>query len=255
MKTISPSTLSNLPDRIAYLTSFLDFTPSDVEYLHLAAPVVGPLVPAVVDAVYVKLLSFDITSKAFVQKQTGFSGKSLEERGGDVQSLTAEDEQIKFRKGFLTRYLAKLVEMNYDNEKDWEYLDKVAVMHTGQVGFQHRAKKPALRVELIHISLLLGFVVDILLDAVVNHPDLDNGTKAGVLRAFNKVIWIQNDLFARHYVVDEDTKTAPLGYSAMQVKRVGGCCTGTVQKKALVLGTVAVVLYMGMELVQRWLYI
>lgn len=85
-----------------------------------------------------KLLSFDITSKAFVQKQTGFSGKSLEERGGNVQSLMAEDEQIKFRKGFLTRYLAKLVEMKYDNEKDWEYLDKVAVMHTGQVGFQHR---------------------------------------------------------------------------------------------------------------------
>ena len=138
MKAIPPSTLSNLPDRIAYLTSFLNFTSSDVEYLHLAAPIVVPLVPAVVDAVYVKLLSFDITSKAFVQKQTGFSGKSLEEKGGDVQSLTAEDEQIKFRKGFLTRYLAKLVEMTYDNEKDWEYLDKVAVMHTGQVGFQHR---------------------------------------------------------------------------------------------------------------------
>jgi len=43
------------------------------------------------------------------------------------------------------------------------------------------------------MSALLGYVVDILLDAVVNHPDLDNGTKAGVLRAFNKVIWIQND--------------------------------------------------------------
>lgn len=254
MQTIAPSTLSNLPDRIAYITAFLNFTSSDVKYLHLAAPVVVPLVPAVVDAVYVKLLSFDITSKAFVQKQTGFSGKSLEERGGDVQSLTAEDEQIKFRKGFLTRYLAKLVEMNYDNGKDWEYLDKVAVMHTGQVGFQHRAKKPGLRVELIHMSLLLGYVVDILLDAVVNHPDLDSETKAGVLRAFNKVIWIQNDLFARHYVVDEDTKTVPVGYSAMEVKRAGGCCTGTVQieKRTLMLGA-AVVLYMGVELVRKWL--
>ncbi|KAF8416694.1 Protoglobin-domain-containing protein [Tirmania nivea] len=252
MQNIPPSTLSNLPERIAYLTSFLNFTPTDVEYLHLAAPLVAPLIPAVVDTVYVKLLSFDITAKAFVQKQTGFSGKSLEERGGKVQSLTAEDEQIKFRKGFLTRYLAKLVEMNYDNEKDWEYLDNVAVMHTGQVGFRHRAKKPGLRVELIHMSALLGYVFDILLDAVVNHPDLDNGTKAGVLRALNKVIWIQNDLFARHYVVDEDTKTVPVGY-AMEIKRGGENCTGTVEiaKNTLVLGAV-VVLSMGVGLVRRW---
>ena len=67
-----------------------------------------------------------------------------------------------------------------------------------RLGFAHgdgycSAKKPGLRVELIHMSLLLGYVVDILLDAVVNHPDLDSETKAGVLRAFNKVIWIQND--------------------------------------------------------------
>lgn len=55
------------------------------------------------------------------------------------------------------------------------------------------AKKPALRVELIHISLLLGYVEDILLNAVISHPDLDNGTKAGVLKAFNKILWIQND--------------------------------------------------------------
>lgn len=55
-----------------------------------------------------------------------------------MAELTAEDEQIKFRKGFLTRYLARLVEMGYEDEGDWEYLDKVAVMHTGQSGFQHR---------------------------------------------------------------------------------------------------------------------
>lgn len=137
MKHISPPTLINLPDRITYLTSFLDFTPIDVSYLHAAAPIVKPLIPAVVDAVYVKLLSFDITAKAFVPLQTGFE-KAIDEKTRKVEDLAQEDEQIKFRKGFLTRYLARLVEMKYDNEKDWEYLDKVAVMHTGQIGFQHR---------------------------------------------------------------------------------------------------------------------
>lgn len=138
MQHIPPTTLSSLPERISYLKAFLNFTPTDVHYLHAAAPIIKPLIPTVVDTVYVKLLSFDITAKAFVPRQSGFEGKSLEERGGGVAELTAEDEQIKFRKGFLTRYLARLVEMGYEDEGDWEYLDKVAVMHTGQSGFQHR---------------------------------------------------------------------------------------------------------------------
>ncbi|KAF8463280.1 Protoglobin-domain-containing protein [Kalaharituber pfeilii] len=216
MQKIAPSSLSHLPSRIAYVTSFLDFKSSDVAYLHAAAPIVKPLIPAVVDAVYVKLLSYDITAKAFVPRGTGFTG-AMDEKHRTVIDLSADDEQIKFRKDFLKRYLARLVEMGYDNEKDWEYLDKVAVMHTGQVGFQHRAKKPGLRVELIHMSILLGYVEDILVDTVVKHPDLDDDTKAGVLRAFNKVLWIQNDLFSRHYVVDEDTGTVPVGYNALQV--------------------------------------
>lgn len=248
MKHISPATLSNLPDRIAYLRAFLDFTSKDVAYLHAAAPIVKPLVPAIVDIVYVKLLSFDITAKAFVQRQTGYEGKSLEERGGRVEDLNAEDEQIKFRKGFLTRYLARLVEMDYEDDKDWEYLDKVAIMHTGQVGFQHRAKKPGLRVELIHMSALLGYVVDIVLETVVKHPDLDNETKAGVLRALNKVIWIQNDLFQRHFAVDEDTGTVPLGFNKPTLQQNANQIS--FDKRAVLLG-VAAMGCMAVELIRR----
>ena len=56
-----------------------------------------------------------------------------------------------------------------------------------------RMKKPGLRVEYIHIGILLGYVMDALLGAVIAHPELDTETKSAVLRAFNKVIWIQND--------------------------------------------------------------
>lgn len=61
--------------------------------------------------------------------------------------------------------------------------------------------------------------MDQLLAAIISHPGLDDLTKAAVLRAFNKVIWIQNDcaftpaplspvpltnqartVFARHYI-------------------------------------------------------
>jgi len=243
MQHIAPATLRNLPDRIAYLTAFLNFTAADASYLHAAAPIVKPLIPVVVDTVYVKLLSFDITAKAFIPRQTGFEDTSLDEKTRKVEDLNQEDKQIKFRKGFLIRYLAKLVEMKYDNEKDWEYLDKVAIMHTGQLGFQSRAKKPALRVELIHMSALLGYVMDILLEAVINHPTLDSETKAGVLRAFNKVIWIQNDLFSRHYVVDEDSGVVPIGFKTLSACRM-------LDTRTLLLG-LGVVGCIGLELIRR----
>lgn len=41
--------------------------------------------------------------------------------------------------------------------------------------------------------------------------ELDLKTKKEVTLAWNKLLWIQNDLFARHYVVDEDTGKPPRG--------------------------------------------
>jgi hypothetical protein len=40
--------------------------------------------------------------------------------------------------------------------------------------------------------MFLGYVVDILLSAVLS-ADLDIATKTKVLKAFNKIVWIQND--------------------------------------------------------------
>lgn len=67
---------------------------------------------------------------------------------------------------------------------------------------------------------MLGYVEDIFVNAIITHPDLDLDTKNAVARAVNKVrfessvlkstttviqfllqiVWIQNDLFARHYI-------------------------------------------------------
>lgn len=48
----------------------------------------------------------------------------------------------------------------------WVYLNNVGIMHTGLPGFKHREKRPELRVEYIHMSVLLGYVVDIVVGAV-----------------------------------------------------------------------------------------
>ncbi|KAG5652541.1 hypothetical protein H0H81_004651 [Sphagnurus paluster] len=191
---IDPASLKDLPTRIKYLRDFIEFTPDDAATLHAAAPVVAPLVPVVVDAVYTKLFSFDITAAAFVPRQTGYDGATPK----SVDELNLDHPQIEFRKDFLAGYLAKLVSLDYAKDASWEYLNKVGLMHTGAAGFAHRAKKPELRVEYIHTGILLGYVQDILINAVLTHPALDIGTKTAVLRAVNK-----NDLFARHYIQED----------------------------------------------------
>jgi len=52
------------------------------------------------------------------------------------------------------------------------------------------------------VGALLGYVIDIVIGAVMEMDVIDNKMKGRVLRAFNKVLWIQNDLFARHYLAD-----------------------------------------------------
>jgi Protoglobin len=44
--------------RFGYLTEFMGFGPQDVKLIRAAAPHLAPLVPHLVDAVYVKLFSF-----------------------------------------------------------------------------------------------------------------------------------------------------------------------------------------------------
>jgi hypothetical protein len=210
MQHIDARTLENLPDRISYLSSFLGLTSSDAEALLAAKPLVAPLVPTILDAVYSKLLSFDITAQSFVPKNTGYEGNVVK----SVQELTLESPQIAYRKDFLKNYLVKLVSTGdlSPGSSFWVYLNNVGIMHTGKPGFKHRAKRPDLRVEYIHMGALLGYVVDIVVGAVME-MEIDNVMKGRVIRALNKVVWIQNDLFARHYLPksegDEITVTPP----------------------------------------------
>lgn len=59
-----------------------------------------------------------------------------------------------------------------------------------------------LNIEYIHINVCLGYVQDIITEAILSHPELSLKRKTALLRAIGKVLWIQNDLFARWYVRD-----------------------------------------------------
>jgi hypothetical protein len=177
----------DLAYRFHYLTEFMGFGPKDVELIHAAAAHLAPLVPHLVDAVYVKLFGYDATKRHFVPRQFGYEG----ETPLDVNSLSLDHQQIQFRKAHLGNYLKRLVTGDYD-AKMVSYLDFVGKIHTPQAGSKD------LDVPLVQMEALMGFVSDALLGVILDLP-LEASSKAATLRAFNKLLWLQNDLIVRHY--------------------------------------------------------
>lgn len=179
---------TNLEARIQYLHSFLDFGYDDIEALTTGSKYIKALIPAVVNIVYKKLLQYDITARAFQTRSTSFEGP-LDEFPDE------NSPQIKHRKIFLRWYLSRLCS-DPSRMEFWEYMDKVGMMHVG-LGQQH-----PLRIEYIHIGVCLSLIQDVFTEALMSHPTLPLSRKIALIRALSKLIWIQNDLFAKWYVRD-----------------------------------------------------
>ena len=182
-----PRLESDLAYRFQYLAEFIGFGPDDVAAVHAAAPLLAPLVPGLVDAVYDKLHAYDATWRHFLPRQHGYAG----EVPIDLPHLTMDHPQIAFRKQHLGRYLVNLVTRPYDG-KMAAYLDMVGKMHTPKAG------SPELDVPLVQMNALLGFVADAL-TATVLGLNLPREAEVKTLRAFGKLLWVQNDLITRHY--------------------------------------------------------
>jgi hypothetical protein len=182
-----PRLETDLAYRFDYLASFMGFDADDVAVIHGAAPLLAPLVPALVDAVYQKLYSFDATWRHFLPRQAGYEGTTPE----TLAQLTPDHPQIQFRKQHLARYLERLVTAKYD-EKMVQYLDFVGQMHTPERG------NPQIHVPLVQMNALMGFVADAV-NATIPGADLPPDAKSKAVRAFSKLLWLQNDLINRHY--------------------------------------------------------
>jgi hypothetical protein len=178
---------SDLGYRFHYLAEFIGFGAGDVAMIHAAASALAPLVPHLVEAVYQKLATYDATWRHFVPRQSGFEGDVPD----GLRALTQDHPQIRYRKEHLARYLTSLVTRPYDG-KMVDYLDTVGKMHTPKAG------SPELNVPLVQMNALLGFVGDAITATILGFG-LDRDREAGTLRAFNKLLWLQNDLINRHY--------------------------------------------------------
>ncbi len=67
-------------------------------------------------------------------------------------------------------------------------------MHVG-LGRSH-----PLHIEYIHLGACLSFIQDILTEAILSHPRLPLPRKIALVKAIGKIVWIQNDLFAKWHI-------------------------------------------------------
>jgi hypothetical protein len=185
--------------RVGYVSEFMGFDENDVTAIHRAASLLAPVVPTLVDAVYDKLFSYDATKRHFVPRQSGYDGPVPD----SVESLELDHEMIEFRKNHLARYLVALVTRPYDG-KMIGYLDLVGKMHTPKAG------SAELDVPLVQMNALLGFVADAL-TATILDLGLERPCEQQTLRAFGKLLWLQNDLINRHYQGAEVAEPAEVG--------------------------------------------
>jgi hypothetical protein len=137
--------------------------------------------------VYVKLFTYDATKRHFLPRQFGYEGATPE----SLEALTLDHEQVQFRKAHLANYLKKLVTGAYD-QKMVGYLDFVGKIHTPKAGNKD------IKVPLVQMNALMGFVCDALV-ATLLELDTADDTRARAVRAFCKLLWLQNDLISRHY--------------------------------------------------------
>ncbi len=173
--------------RYEYLAEFVDFGPDDAALIQAYAPHLGPRIPELVEKTYEKLLARDATARHFVPKQHGSDG----EAATSMEELHADHPQIRFRKDHLNRYFMQLIGRSYD-AKMVQYLDMVGKMHTPKAGSDQ------IDVPLVQMNALMGLISDILFESIAEWP-IDGAAKAKTTRAFNKLLWIQNDLVNRHY--------------------------------------------------------
>lgn len=69
-------------------------------------------------------------------------------------------------------------------------------MHAGQ------ERVHPLNIEFVHINICIGYIQDIFIEALLSHPHISLRRKIALVRAVNKILWIQNDLMAKWRVRD-----------------------------------------------------
>jgi hypothetical protein len=175
MKTVDVRALQTQPQkRLEFLQEFVGFGEADWKAIQDSVQVLDSRLPALLDAIYEHLLSFDDTRRVFL----GHDGK------GEV-----DPRYIAMRKEHLTEWLLRLV--SGEPEGLAAYLSEVGRRHTSLSGDAHRAVPPR------YLVMLTAFIQVKVLD---NLFDLLPDNPAEVRRlglAWTRLLMLQLELFLK----------------------------------------------------------
>lgn len=177
----------DLAYRYEFLKNFVGFGDEDVAAIRKVLAELVAQVPEIVEQQYQKLLAYDATARHFVERQHGYGGPLPE----SLANLSAEHGQMKFRMDHMHRYLMQLLGHSFDSKIAFLF-DAVGKMHTPKTG------NPRINVPLVQMNALMGMLADLLTGRLLA-LNTDQESKINCLRAFHKILWIQNDFVTRHY--------------------------------------------------------
>ncbi|PYH35318.1 uncharacterized protein BO87DRAFT_424821 [Aspergillus neoniger CBS 115656] len=172
--------------RMDFLRLFLDLTDDDIIVFNKGAKFLKAALPVLTHRLYAKMLDFDITARALRVRSTE-SDAQVDEY------FTLDGPHVQRRKIFWKWYLTRLFS-DPSRLEYWEYLDKVGKMHTGKI-LMH-----PLKIEYMHMNTCLGYVKELAYETISGHPEMSYPFKFTLIRAFNKIMTIQNDLISRCYI-------------------------------------------------------
>lgn len=173
--------------RYEFLRNFIGFGDEDVAAIRKVLAELVVVMPEIVKEQYHKLLAYDATARHFVDYQPGHSAPLPE----SLADLSAEHGQVKYRMDHMQSYLMQLLGHAFDDKIAFLF-DAVGKMHTPKTG------NPRINVPLVQMNAFMGMLADLLTDRLLA-LNTDYDTKINCLRAFHKILWLQNDFITRHY--------------------------------------------------------
>lgn len=177
----------DLAYRYEFLKNFIGFGDEDVAAIRKVLAELVVLMPDIVKAQYDKLLAYDATARHFVERPHGCASPPPE----SLADLSAKHGQVKYRMDHMQSYLMQLIGHPFDS-KIAVLLDAVGKMHTPKTG------NPKINVPLVQMNAFMGMLADLLTERLLA-LNTDYDTKINCLRAFQKILWMQNDFIVRHY--------------------------------------------------------
>ncbi|CAF0943794.1 unnamed protein product [Rotaria sordida] len=180
---------NDLNYRFNYISKFIDFNQDDIKILNTLAPIIFPLLPTIVETVYKKLYTYDITKDYFLIHHDGFEQFSPNKDHG----ITLDSVQVDYRKDMLSIFLTHVFTQTDWNDTFLQYLSRVGEIHTNKGG------SASINVDYIHINALLCTLENIFIDTIWNIENMELKKKRETLKTLNKFFWIQNDFFTMQY--------------------------------------------------------